>query len=263
MAYIARTLTSMARGVVQKVGLPASTTATTSTCRYLSTRVSNPPTQHTPFIAQLTTLQTRQQHTNRGRDHDLASFLLDEIEVEKEHQKAVPKLAGFRLSQSGTEVTLTQKSGDERITVSFDVNQSVNVDSGLPEEGFDEDEGTGGVITSYPEFSITIEKRSGRSLRFNCNTEAGEEVDEGEGDVGGLNIISVQAFTSEPDVDVTKIYEAEAENMDENLHDMLLDTLSERGLDQEFVDGLIDLSTVVEHRMYVDHLERLRDFAEE
>merc|ERR1712168_52402 len=167
----------------------------------------------------------RQQHTNRGRDHDLASFLLDEIEVEKEHQKPVPKLAGFRLSQSGTEVTLTQKSGDERITVSFDVNQSVNVDSGLPEEGFDEDEG--------------------------------------EGDVGGLNIISVQAFTSEPDIDVTKIYEAEAENMDENLHDMLLDTLSERWLDQEFVDSLIDVSTVVEHRMYVDHLERLRDFAEE
>jgi len=263
MAYMARTLTSMARGVVRRAAslqVVSPTNTTTSSlpgnCRYLTTHVSNITQQHIPFITQLKTQQIRQQHTKRT-DQELASFLESEIEMEEENERPIPRLAGFRQSQEGAVVTLTQKTGNEKITVSFDVNQNVNVGGDLSDDGGED--GAGGPITSYPEFSITIEKSSGRSLRFNCNTDA--EGDEEEGDL--FHIVSVQAYKSEPNHDVTKIYEAEAENMDENLHEMLLDTLSERGVDQEFVDGLIDLSTAIEHRMYVDHLKSLRDFAKE
>lgn len=242
------------------VGISTNTTTTSliGKCRYLTTCVSKVTPQHIPLITQLNTQQIRLQHSKRT-DRELASFLQHEIEIENENQKPIPVLDGFRLSQEGVAVTLTQKTGGEKITVSFNVNENVNVDGGLPEHDHNE-EGVGGPITSYPEFSVTIEKSSGRSLRFNCNTEGDDDSDEG-GDI--FQIVSVQAYNSNSGFDVTKIYEAEAENMDADLHDMLLDTLRERGLDQEFVDGLIDLSTAIEHRMYLDHLKSLRDFAKE
>ncbi len=47
----------------------------------------------------------------------------------------------------------------------------------------------------------------------------------------------------------------------QNLYDMLLGLLEERGIDGPFVQQLIDYATTYEHTQYVNFLESLRDFA--
>ena len=46
----------------------------------------------------------------------------------------------------------------------------------------------------------------------------------------------------------------------QNLYDMLLKLLEERGIDGDFVDQLTNFSTSYEHSKYVDVLEQLHDF---
>jgi len=263
MAYIARTLASVGRGLVRKASthtsvIPTASTATTvmGKCGYFSTI-----THHTPIITQLNTLQTRQRHSRaRSRDAELADFVKNEIAHESEQSRPIPGIPGYELERgAGTLVTLTNDGRDEKITISFDVNENLNVPS-------EHDDEMGGAITSYPDpFSVTIEKKpSGRSLRFNCSTgnEDGMSEEEEEIDLP-FHITSVQAFNAGVNADVNTIYQAETDNMDAELHDMLLDTLAERGLDVDFVHELIELSSCVEHEMHLDHLERLLDFANE
>ena len=47
----------------------------------------------------------------------------------------------------------------------------------------------------------------------------------------------------------------------QNLYDMLLNMLEERGIDGQFVDQLIDYSTSYEHKKYLGFLQGLQDFA--
>ena len=263
MAYLARTLASVGRGMVRRVATQQTIIPTINTtpvvCNRFLTTYMRSTHQHTPFVAPLTHQHTRQQHTKQG-DRDLAAFLAEEIEHELREEPAVPKLDNFRMSREGTVVTLTQRQGDEKITVTFDVNKSVNVPTDA-EMGDDLD----GGIVSFPEFQVSIAKPSGRTLTFNCNTDEGgmDEDDEGGEMEENFRVDSVQAYTAQKGLDTSSVYEAEAENMDTKLHDMLFDTLAERGIDKEFVDGLIDLSTAVEHRLYVEHLKAMKDFASE
>lgn len=46
----------------------------------------------------------------------------------------------------------------------------------------------------------------------------------------------------------------------QNLYDMLLNMLEERGVDGTFVDELVNLSTAYEHSTYVDFLSTLHTF---
>ena len=47
----------------------------------------------------------------------------------------------------------------------------------------------------------------------------------------------------------------------QNLYDMLLNMLEERGIDGQFVEQLVDYSTSYEHKKYLSFLEGLKDFA--
>merc|ERR1712189_145284 len=88
--------------------------------------IFNTITHHTPVTTQLNTLLTRQRQTRAtSRDADLAAKVEEEIEAESEQSRPIPKIRGFELERtSGTTVTLTSDGNDERITVSFDVNQT-------------------------------------------------------------------------------------------------------------------------------------------
>jgi len=264
MAFLARTLSSLGRSVTRRGAFKelsiATPTTTTTAMKTALCRRNLTTTHQSPLVTQIFAhQQKRQQHTYQG-DQDLASFLREEIELELGQQPSMPKLGNFKTSHDGTVVTLTDRQGDEKITISFDVNKSVNV----PTDGEMGDDMDGGIV-SYPEFQVSITKPSGRTLTFNCNTDAGSGMEEEEDDLQEENfrIESVQAYRAERGLDLSTIYEAEAENMDSNLHDMLLDILGEKGIDNEFVDGLIDLSTAVEHRLYVDHLKAMEEFAKE
>jgi len=270
MAYLARALSSVGRSVARRgtsqptnIASPTNTFPTmalTTACkRCMTIRQDYGTHQSQVFTRIISHQQIRRRHTSQDYQ-DLASFLREEIELELGQQPSMPKLGNFKTSHDGTLVTLTDRQGDEKITISFDVNKSVNVQTG-GEMGDDMD----GGIVSYPEFQVSITKPSGRTLTFNCNTDAGSGMEEEEEDLQEENfrIESVQAYRAERGLDLSTIYEAEAENMDSNLHDMLLDILGEKGIDDEFVDGLIDLSTAVEHRLYVDHLKAMEEFAKE
>ena len=50
-------------------------------------------------------------------------------------------------------------------------------------------------------------------------------------------------------------------NQFQNLYDMLLTMLEERGVDANFVDALVEFSTSYEHKQYIGFLEGLKKFA--
>jgi len=55
-------------------------------------------------------------------------------------------------------------------------------------------------------------------------------------------------------------YSMETEHMDENLYGSLLTYLSDRGVNNEFADDIIELATAVENQSYVKSLEKLQAF---
>jgi len=218
-------------------------------------------------------------------DKDLVEYLNEEISYEEESAKRVQPLKNFNTSMDGTLVTLKRTLKGENIEVVFNCNDSINVDTsdrmGILENEGDEEEYPEDhdfdEILSYPTFTVTITKPSGTSLLFKCNCRPGmseedddmdmdmddESHDEDGKDTELLRIESVQVYNSESDVDQSKIYEAEVENMDGELYSMLLDTLLERGIDGAFVNELIGLSTNVEHQHYLAFLRLLKNFANE
>ena len=46
----------------------------------------------------------------------------------------------------------------------------------------------------------------------------------------------------------------------QNLYDLLMNMLDERGLDEEFAQKLVDFSTNYEHKCYIKFLDGLKDF---
>lgn len=48
----------------------------------------------------------------------------------------------------------------------------------------------------------------------------------------------------------------------QNLYDMLLKLLEERGVDADFVQEVVDFSTSYEHKKYIELLEQLKEFAD-
>ncbi len=46
------------------------------------------------------------------------------------------------------------------------------------------------------------------------------------------------------------------------MYDMMLGMLEERGIDEKFVNSLVEFSTTYEHNKYVGFLEQLKEFAE-
>jgi len=208
------------------------------------------------------------RHKTDG-DKDLLGFLKDEIAFEGDNVKTVPKLNHFKMEMDGTVVSLKRNFRGEDVEVKFNCNESLNVDDGeaLSEEEApapSEEEDVPDIV-SYPSFTVTITKPSGMSLLFNCSCNTGmndNEEAEGEQDEEPYELLrfdSVQVFNSD-NTDKSKVYEAETENMDGELYSMLMNTLLERGVNGTFVNDLIDLSTSVEHRHYLNFLKSLEDF---
>ena len=48
----------------------------------------------------------------------------------------------------------------------------------------------------------------------------------------------------------------------QNLYDMLLNMMEERGVDIKVVSQLVDFSTAYEHQQYMKFLKGLKDFAQ-
>ncbi len=57
-----------------------------------------------------------------------------EIKLEKDSRKALPKVTGFTLNTDGPNVTLTKSHNDETITVKFNVNGSLDNNESVSDE---------------------------------------------------------------------------------------------------------------------------------
>lgn len=197
----------------------------------------------------------------------MGKFLSEEISYEKDQKQVRPSFKNFDVSEDGMLVTLSRedKATGEVVCVEFDVNESTNID--------EVDEAVDGPsrIASYPNFDVTIEKACGTILNCKCiydqerqpdydeqaDADIVDEQDEEEPAASLFHIDSV-SISQEDEVSV---YESETTNMDSDLYEKLMTTLSERGIDQAFAESLLELSSIVEHEQYVVFLENLEGFA--
>ncbi|XP_010952949.1 complement component 1 Q subcomponent-binding protein, mitochondrial [Camelus bactrianus] len=199
-------------------------------------------------------------------DKAFVDFLSDEIKEEKKIQKykSLPKMSGgWDLEVNGTEAKLVRKIAGEKITVTFNINNSIPP----PYDGEEEPSQGQKVeeqepeLTSTPNFVVEVIKDgSKKALVLDCHypeDEVGQE-EEDQSDIFSIKEVSFQP-TEESDWKDTN-YTLNTDSLDWALYDHLMDFLADRGVDNTFADELVELSTALEHREYITFLEDLKGF---
>ncbi|XP_004267049.1 complement component 1 Q subcomponent-binding protein, mitochondrial [Orcinus orca] len=199
-------------------------------------------------------------------DKAFVEFLNDEIKEEKKIQKykSLPKMSGgWALEVNGTEAKLVQKVAGERVTVTFNINNSIppayDGEEG-PSEGQKVEEQEP-ELTSTPNFVVEVVKDgSNKALVLDCHfpeDEIGQE-EEDQSDIFSIKEVSFQS-TGDSDWKDTN-YTLSTDSLDWGLYDHLMDFLADRGVDNTFADELVELSTALEHQEYITFLEDLKGF---
>lgn len=199
-------------------------------------------------------------------DKAFSDFLSDEIKEEKKIQKSktLPKMSGgWELEMNGTEAKLIRSNSGEKITVTFNVNNSIppnfeeEADQGQQKSADDEPE-----IVSTPNFVVEVTKQSAKhSLVFDCHYPE-DEVSHGEGEEDS-DIFAIREVSFQPEGDADwkeTSYTLNTGSLDWALYDHLMDFLADRGVDNTFADELMELSTAIEHQEYIKFLEDLQGF---
>uniref|UniRef100_A0A8D2CRW4 Complement component 1 Q subcomponent-binding protein, mitochondrial n=1 Tax=Sciurus vulgaris TaxID=55149 RepID=A0A8D2CRW4_SCIVU len=199
-------------------------------------------------------------------DKAFVEFLTDEIKEEKKIQKhkSLPKMSGgWELEVNGTEAKLVRKVAGEKITVTFNINNSI------PPTFDGEEEPSQGQkveeqepeLTSTPNFVVEVSKSDGKkALVLDCHypeDEIGQE-EEAESDIFSIKEVSFQATGDSEWKDTN--YTLNTDSLDWALYDHLMDFLADRGVDNTFADELVELSTALEHQEYIAFLEDLKSF---
>lgn len=194
-------------------------------------------------------------HT-RG-DRELVEFLQEEIVAEKKTlQPNLPShLGDFSVKGSSAELTLSRSFHDEKVTITLNVNHTVDQeDDGSVELSQDQTEG---VLKSRPSFEVDIVIGS-KTLSFTCSfvgpvdAQGGQEAAE---DVFGINELTIyEGEWSET------TYCVSGDILDGMMYDLLMNMLEERGITNEFAEQLSTLCSEYEHALYVGLLQRLQDF---
>lgn len=196
-------------------------------------------------------------------DKAFGDFLTDEIKEERKIQKnkTLPKMSGgWDLEMTGTEAKLIRFVSGDKVTVTFNVNNSIP-------PNFDEEEEQGQQkseepeIVSSPNFVVEVTKQGAKhSLVFDCNFPE-DEVSHGEEEESDIFAIREVSFQADGDADWKETsYTLNTDSLDWALYDHLMDFLSDRGVDNTFADELMELSTAIEHQEYIKFLEELQGF---
>ncbi|XP_046390311.1 complement component 1 Q subcomponent-binding protein, mitochondrial isoform X2 [Ischnura elegans] len=196
-------------------------------------------------------------------DKELVEFLNEEIAAEKKSMKMAQEPAefeGFQVQFDGSDVNLTKKLADETITISFNVNHTVDAEPPEPQLNPKMDKPELGEMKSKPSFEVDITKGN-KTLSFTCSfiddaEEQQQPSDDSYGDIFGIDEMTM--FEGEWN---EKVYAVSGEILDGYLYDLLMSQLEDRGISNEFVDKLSQFSTQYEHKSYVNLLEKLQKFA--
>ncbi|XP_068121437.1 complement component 1 Q subcomponent-binding protein, mitochondrial [Hyperolius riggenbachi] len=196
-------------------------------------------------------------------DKAFAEFLNDEIKEEKKIQKHsnLPKMSGgWEIEVNGTEAKLSRKLSGEKITVTFNTNNSIpptfEDDSQEGQKGEDEPE-----LVSTPNFVVEVTKvDSNQTLVLDCHYPE-DEIGRGEEEESDIFTIREVSFQPTGDTDWKEnSYTLGTDSLDWALYDHLMDFLADRGIDNTFADELVELSTGLEHQEYIRFLENLKSF---
>ncbi|XP_014053675.2 complement component 1 Q subcomponent-binding protein, mitochondrial [Salmo salar] len=200
-------------------------------------------------------------------DKAFGDFLSDEMKEEKKVQKSktVPKMSGgWELEQNGTEAKLIRKLSGEKVTVTFNINNSVPPNF---EEEAEQVQGQKSAesepdVVSTPNFVVEVTKPAAKhSLVFDCHYPE-DEVSHGEGEEES-DIFSIRQVSFQPEGDgewKETSYTLNTDALDWALYDHLMDFLADRGVDNTFADELMELSTAMEHQEYIKFLDDLSGF---
>jgi len=183
-----------------------------------------------------------------------SAFLAKEVQLEKEdiqqhgeyqgNVQAMEKM-GFKVEVSGAECVLEKKEGGQTVHVSFNVNGSVP-----PNDPEDEDSHP----ISYPDFTVSIEKDDHPTvIEFECFFPETEF----EGD---FHFKAATVVSKTPEGQKTAPYFINSENVDPNMYQETLGYVQSLGLDAAWTDALVQLSTDIETKAYVDTLDALSTF---
>ncbi|KAK6317541.1 hypothetical protein J4Q44_G00129410 [Coregonus suidteri] len=198
-------------------------------------------------------------------DKAFGDFLSDEIKEEKKIQKSktLPKMSGgWELEQNGTEAKLIRTISGEKVTVTFNVNNSVPPNF---EEEAEQAQGQKSAesepdIVSTPNFVVEVTKQAAKhSLVFDCHYPE-DEASHGEEE---SDIFAIREVSFQPEGEgewKETAYTLDTDSLDWALYDHLMDFLADRGVDNTFADELTELSTAMEHHEYIKFLEDLSGF---
>merc|ERR1719430_277689 len=190
-------------------------------------------------------------------DKELLDFLAEEIAAETKQAKAdklSSRIGDFDVKLEQAEVTLTRKFNNETVTVTLNVNHSVDSD---PEaEDLTETQGSE-QLKARPTFHVDL-KKGNRSVSFTCSyTESGVVEQQGQEYNDNFSIDEVVMFEGEHH---EKNFAVSGEILDGVLYDLLMNMLEERGVSNEFAAQLSEFCTGYEHKCYIAMLEGLRGF---
>ncbi|KAG7266019.1 hypothetical protein CRUP_017465 [Coryphaenoides rupestris] len=205
-------------------------------------------------------------------DKAFADFLSDELKEEKKIQKSktLPKMSGgWELQINGAEVKLVKSVPGEKISVTFNVNNSIppnfeeEAEQGQQQQQQQKGEEEEPEIVSTPNFVVEVSKQdtAKHSLVFDCHfpeDEIGHGDGEEESDIFAIREVSFQP-EGEGDWKETS-YTLNTDSLDWALYDHFMDFLADRGVDNTFADELQELSTALEHQEYIKFLEDLGSF---
>ncbi|KAL1452095.1 hypothetical protein WDU94_006407 [Cyamophila willieti] len=190
-------------------------------------------------------------------EKELFDFLSEEIQAEKKIQKSktIPsEIDGFQVKLNGPEVSMEKTVGSEKIEIHFNVNHSVDADAEPQiDPSMDEPEVE---MKSKPTFEVNFIKGK-TTLGFTCTfiPPDSESSEDGYNDLFSIDEVTI--FDGEWK---DSHYAVSGEVLDGPLYDLLMNYLEEKGISNEFVDKLSNLSTGYEHASYINLLSEIQKF---
>ncbi|CRL01304.1 CLUMA_CG014293, isoform C [Clunio marinus] len=190
-------------------------------------------------------------------EKELVEFLAEEIVAERKAQKkkTLPsEIDGFKVKLDGADVDFVKDLGNEKVSVSFNVNHTVDTEE-EPDINMEQDKPELGEMKSKPSFEVEIQKGN-KTLSFSCSFLQGEAQEGEYNDMFGIDEVTI--YEGEWN---EKVYAVAGDVLDGYLYDLLMNYLEEKGVSNEFAEKLSDFSTGYEHQSYISLLESLSKFA--
>jgi len=192
-------------------------------------------------------------------DQELAEFLSEEINLEKEAQvhNVLPRVKGFQTDITGSEVTLSKDYDGEKIVIKFNINDTVEDqrDPEMEEAEAPQDKD----LKSKPKFQVDLTRR-GQTLTFLCSfvEDAMPEAEQPEQE-DAFEIEEFYIHDGSGDDSPTQ-YVASADIIDGDLYNLFMNMLDDRGISSDFAKEVVELSTAHEHKLYIKTLEDIKQF---